>query len=341
MFGERIKQARRLSAMSQQELADKMNVSKMTISKYENNKLYPTSGMLIALSEALNVGIDYFFRETSVVLTPDVAYRKSPHLTEKDLGEIMAKSTDVLERQKEIMNIMNITLLKVPGKHIRSISTWEEIEKLTLDLRKKWQLGLDPIENLMEVVENQGFCVGVIDAPKGFDAFTDVVDTDVPVIILQRNMPGDRQRFSLGHELGHFFIKNSGSLDVERMANQFAASLLVPREMLIRDLGERRTNISLDELCLLKHKYGASMQCLVYRMKDVGIIDISLMEEIILSFKRNGWDVKEPGDQIKPEEPMRMKLLVNRALSEGIISESKKRELLGEKISFEAECEAA
>jgi len=341
MFGVRIKQARLLSKMSQQELAEKVNVSRMTISKYENNKMHPASGRLISISKVLNVGIDYFFRETSVILNPKCAFRKSPYLTDKDLGEIMAKSTDILERQKEIMNIMNASLGKVPKHLIRDIFSMEDIENLSVELRNEWQLGLDPIDNLLEVIENNGFCVGVINAPKGFDAFTDVVDNDIPVIILQANMPGDRQRFTLGHELGHFFIKNSISINEERAANQFAGAFLVPREMLIRDMGKKRTKISLDELDLLKHKYGASMQCLIYRMKEVGIIDSSLADSIFSCFKKRGWDVTEPREQIPSEKPMKIRLLVNHAVSEGIISTSKGRELLGEKLSFKTELRAS
>lgn len=42
----------------------------------------------------------------------------------------------------------------------------EEIESAALALRKQWCLGLDPIENLMEVCEDHGIKIGLVDVTK-------------------------------------------------------------------------------------------------------------------------------------------------------------------------------
>lgn len=68
MIGERIKQARQVSGLSQQALAEKVGVSAKAISKYERNLDTPSSDVLLRLGQALDVRLDYFFRTRNVTL---------------------------------------------------------------------------------------------------------------------------------------------------------------------------------------------------------------------------------------------------------------------------------
>ena len=95
------------------------------------------------------------------------------------------------------------------------------------------------------------------------------------------------------------------------------------------ELGAHRRSLHPYELHLLKHKYGLSMQAWIYRARDLGILSESAAAELWRQFSRRGWRRQEPGDQIPPEEPARMKRLILRALTEDVISESRAAELLG------------
>ena len=53
MLNENIKAIRKSKGLSQQDLADKLNVVRQTISKWEQGLSVPDSDLLIALSEAL------------------------------------------------------------------------------------------------------------------------------------------------------------------------------------------------------------------------------------------------------------------------------------------------
>lgn len=63
LFAKRLKNARLLSAMSQDNLVEAMGgiVSKNAISKYERGQMMPNSSVLIKLAKALDVKPDYFF----------------------------------------------------------------------------------------------------------------------------------------------------------------------------------------------------------------------------------------------------------------------------------------
>ena len=68
IFAKRLKSARQLSEMSQDNLVQAMDgiVSKNAISKYERGQMMPNSTVLIKLAKALNVKPDYFFRPTRI-----------------------------------------------------------------------------------------------------------------------------------------------------------------------------------------------------------------------------------------------------------------------------------
>ena len=58
-WNKRIKDLREDHDMTQDELADKLNISKRTLLRYESGISEPTIGILISLSLIFNVSIDY------------------------------------------------------------------------------------------------------------------------------------------------------------------------------------------------------------------------------------------------------------------------------------------
>lgn len=58
-FGEKLKEARKKFGLSQEQLAEKMSVSRSAIAKWENDKGMPDIGNLKAMSQLLNVSVDY------------------------------------------------------------------------------------------------------------------------------------------------------------------------------------------------------------------------------------------------------------------------------------------
>jgi len=146
---------------------------------------------------------------------------------------------------------------------------------------------------------------------------------------VNRTFPGDRQRFSLAHELGHLMLEPRRGVDEEKAANRFAGAFLVPTAVVRYELGEGRHALDPYELYLLKHKFGLSMLSWVRRAEDLGIVSGSAAHGLYKLFSSRGWRRREPGDQLPAEEPTRMKRLVMKSLVEGLISESRAAELVG------------
>lgn len=64
-LGDRIKELRNSVNFSQQELADKIKVSKAQINRYENRDVQPPADVLNKLSDALGTTVDYLLNGNS------------------------------------------------------------------------------------------------------------------------------------------------------------------------------------------------------------------------------------------------------------------------------------
>jgi Zn-dependent peptidase ImmA (M78 family) len=92
--------------------------------------------------------------------------------------------------------------------------------------------------------------------------------------------------------------------------------------------------LDLQELYLLKRKYGMSMQAWIFRAKDLEIISENEAMRLFHNFRVNGWYRREPGEELPAERPLRMERLIYHALAEDLISRSKAQELLGEPLKL-------
>jgi len=59
MFGENLKEMRKAKNLSQEELAEKLNISRQAVSRWEANQGYPEVEMLLNLADILDCSLDY------------------------------------------------------------------------------------------------------------------------------------------------------------------------------------------------------------------------------------------------------------------------------------------
>jgi transcriptional regulator with XRE-family HTH domain len=63
MLNERIRELRIASGFSQVELAEKLGVSKQSVSNWENDNIQPSIEMLVKISRTFNVSTDFLLGE--------------------------------------------------------------------------------------------------------------------------------------------------------------------------------------------------------------------------------------------------------------------------------------
>lgn len=338
MIGQHIKQARKAAGLSMRELAQKADISPMSISKYENEQANPSSGILIALAKSLGVRVEYFFR-TSAIQLEGVEYRKHSQLAAKSLDQIHAGVIEQLERFFELLDILPnrpISTFEVPLEITGRIDSLDEIEQVALKVRDAWGLGLNPIPDFTDMLEERGIMVfqsEVLHEDK-FDGLAATVN-GLPIVVVGANWPGDRQRFTLAHELGHLILAGrlSESLDEEKACNRFAGAFLAPAPEVIKELGKKRTWLEPRELSILKGAYGLSMSGWIYRAQDLEILSKSNSGKMHGFFRKRGWNKTEPSKDYPGEKPSLFSQLVFHALAEDLIGESKAAELMSMPIS--------
>lgn len=332
MIGARLKLARAAAGLSLRQLESELNamVTAQAIGKYERDEMMPSSTVLIALAKALGVTEDYLLNPADVELVA-VEFRKRKLTSARESAEVRARILSEVERYLEIEEILAIdgrSSSHVPTKGVHAV---DDAEQAAAWLRSQWKLGEDPIPNLCEFLEEKGVKVCALPLPESVSGVqanvTSATNDVIQVIVVNASHPGERQRFTLAHELGHLCLEPMSDLDIEEACNRFAGALLMPRVLLEREVGKRRSVIWLRELFELKRIFGVSAQAVAYRCRDVGIMGSQAITDVFKIFSQKGWRKVEPAP-LEPERPARFERLCLRALAEGLISESKAAELL-------------
>ena len=83
-IGNKINQLRKLSGMTQEQLAEKLNVSRQTISKWESDSTSPDLESIVKISRIFHVSLDDLLKEGET----GVANKNGEQLTLEDLMKI-------------------------------------------------------------------------------------------------------------------------------------------------------------------------------------------------------------------------------------------------------------
>lgn len=327
-FAERLRSARKMKGWSLQDLADAMpaSISKQALSKYESGAMQPASDTLIALSGALGVKPEYFFREASIEL-PEPEFRKSNALSAKEIDSIKEKVKEFLERYIEVERFLNIKESFTHPLKEDIIRNEQDADKAALKLLEAWKLGLDPIPNVLEMLENRGVRLMEIEAPDAFDGMSTRVG-DIPIIIINSNYAVERKRFTALHELGHIVLSMHKSADKEKICHAFAGAMLLPGDTPQRLLGDKRNNIAMGELVSIKEQFGISVQATMMRAYSKGIISSAVLNRFFRSIASNKKE-EGLGAFAGKEKSYRFEHLVFRLAAEDVVSLSKAAGLAG------------
>lgn len=327
-FAERLRSARKIKGWSLQELADAMpvSISKQALSKYEAGDMLPSSEVLLGLSRVLGVKPEYFSRESSIEL-PEVEFRKADSLSVKEIESIKERVNEFLERYLEVERFLSIQEHFTHPLTKDIIRTDHDADAAALKLSKAWNLGFDPIPNVIEMLENRGVRLMEIDAPEAFDGMSTRVG-DIPVIIINRNYSIERKRFTALHELGHLVLSIFPKADKEKICHAFAGAMLLPDDTLQRILGDKRNNIAMGELVSIKEQFGISVQATMMRAHLKGIINSAALNRFFRSIASNKKE-EGLGSFAGKEKSYRFEHLVFRLAAEDIVSLNKAADLAG------------
>lgn len=338
-IGNRIRSARIMAGLSLRELSTKLEgiVSHTAIKKYEDGQLMPDGKILLAFAKALNVKTDYFLRLQSTEIS-QLEFRKKSRLPQKKINTIKESIIDNIERYLELESYLNLPSQFSNPIASHTILTCDDVENAVDDLLDSWDLGTNPIPNVIELLEDKEIKVVELDTDGGFDGLSGFANENIPVIVINKYFPADRKRFTAMHELGHLVLNFDQNLlpkEIEKLCHRFAGAMLLPRVAIFQELGRKRQNISLNELAYMKESYGISIQAIMARAKDLEIISNDRFVHFRIWVNKHEDHRKEKGlGEYKGNEiSTRFNQLLYRATAEEIISMSKAASLANIKLA--------
>ena len=213
MIGQRLRISRLAAGLSLRDLEAKIDnrVTAQAISKYERNESMPSSGVLIALADALDVTVDYLMGDGDLVLEA-AEFRKKRRTSRREEARVEARVLHLLERYltvEELLGLPSVAWDKPRESPWPVVHDLSEAEQAPFGLRIHWGLDLDPIPNLVEPLEERGIKVLAMDLPD-IDGLTTRVrrekGTPASVVVVNRGDWGERQRFAVAHEIGHMVL---------------------------------------------------------------------------------------------------------------------------------------
>lgn len=289
--------ARELRGSTQANLAQAIGtISQIELSNLETGRSQLTEEYVTKIATALNLPLSFFRKEDPVVKRiSKFYYRKRSTLA--------AKQQNVIEAQIKILRSMILELLKelevstreLPKLAVRQNSSPEDI---AMKARLFFNLDDGPIENPVSLIEQLGIPVIFLNSTaEKFSGMTIQTDINMPIIVLNKNLPNDHKRFTLAHELGHLimhipfaddpeFLASMDDLDeVEKQADRFAGAFLMPANEIKRQMAHSFTYSRLTEFKLY---WKVSKQATIYRAKDLGIINQQKFTNLFVELSRNG-----------------------------------------------------
>jgi len=313
--GDRIKQARELRGLTQAELAERIEINRGVLTHYEVGRYEPPDDVLDAIAQVTGFPLAFFQQEMTLEFPlGSLLFRARSSMTSKDklrahrYGQTLYEMIDVMaKRFKDIP-------LRLPRQRIEPAAA-------AIITRSEMSLSsYRPIENLVNAAEKSGVRVlRIPESLKGIDAFSVWAGFEEkrPAVVIAGDAPGDRLRFSIAHELGHLVMHQAirGTMDtLEREAYQFAAELLMPAEQMQLEL---LPPVTINTLLELKERWGVSIQALIRRAYDLGIISERQYRYLCFQIGKQGLRTEEP-IEIPIEKPRALRQMAEKLYGDPI-----------------------
>ena len=321
--------ARRSREMTQTRLAKLSGLSPTSVSRYENGTLPVASGALFRIAAALDYPIKFFLRKPTLIGAAGgaVFHRKQQSLPVRKLYQAHALAET---RRLEITTMLNSLDVHPSPPPEYPVDLFEDDpEKIARSVRVAMNIPPGPIFDITKVVERNG-CVVVAHefGSSQIDGFSQRGNYPPCFLHLNAQLPPDRWRWTLAHELGHVvmhFEPTASPKLVEQQANLFAAELLTPA----REIGPQLSGLTFQKLGGLKREWKVSMQALITRAYHLKAISEGQRRAMFMRLSRAGYRTREPETLDPPvEKPFVMTLLARRHLDELELSRSELCDLL-------------
>lgn len=327
--GKCIKLARESRGLSQNKLSELLGITQATLSRLEKDMLTISPEIIYKISQAVNYPISFFEKDIRLAGETSLFYRKRASMTVKNLSILESKISILTKSIDEMMESINIPDLKIPSVEPSANNSPQEI---AYKIRNYLGIPTGPIDDIVSLLEKNGIIVMFLDIDdmEKFDGLTMFTGTHAPVIWINRNIPNDRKRFTLAHELGHLVMhlrsenleKSEDQKEIE--ADKFAGEFLMPQSQCKEDF----YNLKYKDLGMKKYYWKVSKISIIYRAKELKCISEQTAKYLYVTLGRYG-ERKNESVQVSIDSPKIVKKMLELHLSELNYSKEELSDIVG------------
>ena len=309
--------ARRSRGLTQEQLAQMAGVGTPALSRYEAGIAEVSADKLFRLAAALDYRAEFFYRTPTLfgVGGGAVFHRKLQSLPTKKLYQAHACAE---VRRLEIATMLTSLGVTPPALPDYSVELFDDDPaKIARSVRVAMDIPPGPVFNLTETLE-RNWCIVVAHnfGARHLDGFSQRPQYPPSLVHLNEELPPDRWRWTLAHELGHLVMHSDLSEAprvVENQANLFAAEFLTPAH----EIAPMLDGLTFQKLAGLKLEWKVSMQALITRAYQLEAISNRQRQSMFARLAQSGYRTREPATLDPPvEKPSWMMHLARRHYNE-------------------------
>jgi Zn-dependent peptidase ImmA (M78 family) len=301
----RIQRLRNARGLTQAELAAQLDLPTSAFSRVLSGHLSIDHANAQRLAAALECSLELLSRPMSDSLHTRPWLRAYADAPKKTVEQYVADTLLALE------SFDDLRLKKLPERlptFAGDLNDDNEIDEFATEVREAADVApVQAVPNVTRAAERLGCLVLPMNNELGKHLGMSLFVNGTPVIRVSRptgsgGIPGDRQRFTLAHELGHVTLHAScpppetadHAKAFEKQAHRFAGAFLLPGDSFLSDLDEVGGRVTLSTLSKLKERWGAAIKAMVVRLQQLHRIDMDQARSLYKQISARGWNKNEP-----------------------------------------------
>lgn len=316
-IGANIKSARIYRGYTITELAKLTNISKQTLSAYENNKRALTLENKMKLIQILDFPVEFFDKGTIAEIDRQtVFFRALKSTIEKDRQSLRESLSYIKYVYEVLEDYVNFPIFNIPNDLLDKYDFEDNdnpkiIDEITMRLRQFWDISDRPIDNIQDLLERNGiFIIKNYSHNEKIDAFSTSFEVNNGSIIhfidVLETKSQSRINFDIAHELGHIILHRGLTQEqysayfnkIEKDANRFASSFLMPENNFKDKLYKNLIAFKPRFFIPIANYFNVSIQATVSRAKDLNLIRQDTYSSLFKTMSANGWRKHEPIDRV-------------------------------------------
>lgn len=346
VLGQRLQEARRITGLTQQVVADQLGFARTTIVAIEKGERKVSASEIIRLAKLYHRQVSDFVGRRTATQGFVAQFRSNERQALEAKPEYEQVALELQQRAEDYVELERLADAHLtrtyPPTYETTGGTWEQVAiDIATAERNRLGLGDGPLGNLRERLDAEvGIRIFYYPMPsKIAGAFA--YNEDLGACIgINANHPRDRRHWSLAHEFGHFLMHRFQaeitiletrhiSASKERLTDFFAENFLMPASGINRRFSEIHRSspkgVTLADIVGLADLYRVSVQALVLRLETLRRLPPGTWQRLVTE----GFEVRKAQellgiDAVSPVEdgfPARYSALAASAFRRGDLSE--------------------